>query len=317
MRRLHVVSILFIATVAVGCANKQRTFASPDEAVDGFVNALRANDDKALLGVLGAGAEDIVSSGDDIADQQRREKFLTAYDQQHRLQSESSGDMTLLVGADDWPLPIPIVQDQRAGAWRFDTEAGRDEVLSRRIGQNELDVIQVCQAIVDAQMDYASEDRDGDGVHEYADKFLSDANHQNGLYWPTDEGEAPSPLGPLVADAAEYNYAVSQRPTGEPRPFHGYCFRMLQSQGASAPGGARDYVIDGNMIGGFAVVAHPAEYGSSGIMTMIVNQDGVVYQKDLGPDSAKIAREMQSFDPTPGWEAVPAEELTSTIVPAR
>ena len=266
---------------------------------------MRAHDQAAVHRVLGPDADEVLSSGDDIIDQSRREKFVRAYDEKHDLTSDDRGDVTLLVGKDDWPLPIPIVP-VKPGQWRFDIEAGKDEILSRRIGQNELDVIEVCQAFVDAQQEYATSDPNGDGVPEYAQKILSDPGKKNGLYWPTAEGERPSPLGPLVAEAVEEGYSSSAS-KGEPRPYHGYCYRLLKAQGPHAAGGALDYVIRGRMLGGFALMAYPAEYGKSGIMTFIVNHQGVVYQKDLGPDSAKIAKAMQTFDPGAGWEAVPAE----------
>lgn len=306
--------VIGIAIVAQGCASsRQKSFTSAQQAVDEFIAAVRAGDRPTVEKILGPEADEVLSSGDSVADQQQKQKFLAAYDEKHQLSPESDGVMTLSVGNEDWPLPIPLVQDQHSGRWRFDTEAGKDEVLSRRIGRNELDVIEVCQAIVDAQMEYALNDPDGDGVREYAEKFLSDAGMKNGLYWPTADAETPSPLGPFIAEAVEEQYVVSGRSTGNPQPYHGYCYRMLKSQGADAPGGALDYVVNGNMIGGFAAVAYPADYENSGIMSFMVSHAGVVYQTDLGPDSAEIAKAMQSFDPGEGWEplAEPAEAPAS------
>jgi hypothetical protein len=214
-----------------------------------------------------------------------------------------------VVGKSDWPLPVPLVKED-SGQWRFDTEAGKEEMLNRRIGQNELDVIQVCEAIVDAQKEYAFTDPDGNGIPQYAMKILSDPGKKNGLYWPTAEGEAPSPLGPLVAGAVEQGYGSPN--TSTPGTYHGYRYRLLKSQGPNAEGGALDYVVNGMMIGGFAVVAYPADYGNSGIMTFITNYKGDIYQKDIGEDTEKLAKEMESFDPGPGWKMVSRSDKGAT-----
>jgi len=205
-----------------------------------------------------------------------------------------------VIGKDDWPFPIPLVK--KGDSWFFDTEKGREEVLNRRIGQNELSTIQTMLAIVDAQREYAVKDLDGDGVPEYARKFMSDPGKKNGLYWETKEGEELSPLGPAAAQAREEGYKKSGN---KPIPFHGYYYRILESQGKNAAGGAYDYVVKGKMIGGFAVVAYPAKYGNSGVMTFLVNHDGVVYQKDLGKITAKTANAMKKFDPDSTWKKVP------------
>jgi hypothetical protein len=197
-------------------------------------------------------------------------------------------------------MPIPLVKDDTSNKWKFDTDAGKDELISRRIGRNELDVIQVCKAICDAQREYAQRDPNNDGIPEYATKFISDPGTKNGLYWETAEGERPSPLGAFAADAAEEGY--STRPSdGQPRPYHGYYYRILTAQGPNAPGGAMDYYVNGKLIGGFAVVAWPADYASSGLTTFITNYTGEVYQQDLGDDTDKIARAMTTYDPGPGW----------------
>lgn len=300
---IYAVCISMISLLGVGCASSgHRTFDTPDAAAQGLVTAVRSNDTAALKHIFGPGSDDLVSSGDAVADRNRYEAFVERFDQKHQLVPGPDGSMTLQVGPDGWPLPIPIVQDESTGKWWFDTDAGRDEVIARRVGRNELDVIEVCKAIVDAQGEYAQADRNGDGIAEYAQKFISEKGLRNGLYWEAGPGEPESPLGPLVADAAEEGYATSANPSTEPRPYHGYCYRMLTAQGANAPGGQASYLADGKMTGGFAVVAHPADYGNSGITTFIVSHHGVIYQKDLGPDSERLARGMQAFDPGPGWE---------------
>jgi hypothetical protein len=302
---------LLVALLALiqGCASTgQTTFASADDAVQSLITSLRANDKDKLHDILGTDGDKILSSGDEVADRQGIEKFLTAYDEKHQLTPSDDGGMTLVVGNKDWPLPIPVVKDEKTNKWSFDTAAGKEEILNRRIGRNELTVIKVCEAIADAQKEYVERDRNGDGVPEYAQKFMSDPGKKNGLYWPTAEGEQASPLGEFVADAVEEGYKAPTAPVTEPRPFHGYLYRMLKSQGSSAPGGALDYVVNGRMIGGFAAVAYPAEYDNSGIMTFMVDFRGTVYQKDLGPDTAKIAREMTAFDPGPGWAKVESAE---------
>jgi len=298
--------VLMLLAIASGCsvAPQQNTYASPDLAVSALVDAARAHDQKTLINVLGPGSDEIVYSGDEVADQQNLDHFLARFDESHRLQANGDGSQTLIVGNNQWPMPIPIVRDEKNDVWRFDTAAGKEEILNRRIGRDELNVIQVCQAIVDAQIEYAQRDPNGDGEPEYAQKFLSDPGKKNGLYWKTEEGEPVSPLGPLVAEAADQGYVSAKTSTGEPAPYFGYFYRMLKSQGADAPGGACDYVVGGKMIGGFAVVAYPAAYDNSGVMTFIVNHNGVVYQQNLGVDTAKVAKEMSTFDPGPGWTKV-------------
>jgi hypothetical protein len=277
---------------------KQQTFASPEEAVTALVAALKTGDTKTLSAIFGPESKDILSSGDPVADKAEHEQFIKRYEQKNRLEEETTGKMTLSIGDEDWPFAIPIVKE--AGAWRFDTGAGREEILARRIGRNELDVIQVCLAFVDAQREYARNDRNGDGFREYAQKFRSDSGKQDGLYWEAKEGDEQSPFGPLLAAAQEEGYPG--RPAGsEPVPYHGYYYRILKAQGKNAPGGAYDYIINGKMIGGFAVVAHPADYANSGIMTFIVNHDAVVYQKDLGENTEELVKAMTLFDPDETW----------------
>ena len=295
---------LLLLALAPGCAT-QRTFDTPDLAVKDLVDALRTNDHKELENIFGPNEGDLLSSGDPVADQNSIERFLTAYDAKHELVKDKEGDMTLVVGDNDFPLPIPLVKDiDKDGKeiWYFDTDAGKDEIINRRIGRNELDTIQTCLAICDAQREYAMNDPDHDGVPAYAQKFMSDPGKKNGLYWQTKDDEPDSPLGSLVADAQEQGYVAS----GKRQPYHGYYFRMLKSQGPNAKGGARDYVVGKEMLGGFATVAYPADYGSSGIMTFIINQDGVLYQRDLGDDTEKLAESMSAFDPGPEWKKVEA-----------
>jgi len=295
------VSALVLSLSTHAAAPAQRSFASAEEAASALISAVKSEDRRAILAVLGPGSEQWVWSGDPVADRAAGERFVQAYEQKHGMETKGEGQATLTLGADDWPFPFPLVKT--AAGWRFATEQGKEEVLARRIGANELAVINVMLAIVDAQRDYASADHNRDGVREYARKLASSPGQQDGLYWPTAPGQPPSPLGAWVTAAAKEGY---QQGTG-PAPFHGYMFRALQGQGSNAKGGALDYVVQGHMIGGFAVVAYPAKYGVSGVMTFMVNHDGVVYQKDLGRQTATRASAMTRFDPGPGWTAIPAE----------
>jgi len=286
---------------AVAASPAQRTFASPEEAVQALVDAVKARDARALAEILGPESPPLVRSGDKVADRQARERFLHAYEQANKLEKPTETRAVLVIGQDEWPMPIPVVKE--GDTWRFDTAAGKQEILNRRIGRNELNTIQVCLAYVDAQREYARVPREGDGLLKYAMKFRSDKTKKNGLYWRTQEGDVPSPLGPLVANARAEGYS-HKRSSGKPTPYHGYFYRILTAQGPDAPGGAFDYVVDGKMIGGFALVAFPARYGISGVMTFIVNHQGVVYEKDLGPDTGNIARAMQTYNPNDTWKRV-------------
>jgi len=281
-------------------AQTQKTFASPEEAVKAAVTAVKNDDDKELIAIFGASAKDLISSGDAVADKHRREQFLRLYDEKNSLVSEKGG-MVVVIGKNDWPFPIPIVQ--KGKTWVFDTDKGREEILNRRIGDNELSTVQTMLAIVDAQRDYARKAIASEGLPEYAQKFMSDPGKKNGLYWETKEGEEPSPLGPAVAQAKKEGYS-GKKSGNEPSPFHGYFYRMLMAQGKNATEGAFDYLVKGKMIGGFAIVGYPAKYGNSGVMTFIVNHDGVVYQKDLGKNTQKIAKAMKKFDPDQTWKKV-------------
>jgi hypothetical protein len=279
---------------------KQRTFTSPEEAVETLVKALRSNDVNALEAIFGPGSRDLLISGDPVKDQSEREQFLKFYDEKNRLE-ETTNKVFLSVGDVDWPLPIPI--EKIDDLWRFNAEDGMEEILARRIGRNELSTIQVCLAYVDAQREYAIKDRDNDSLLEYAHKFRSDPGKKNGLYWNVKEDEEQSPLGPLFAEAQEKGY-TGKSGTGTADPYHGYYYRILKGQGKDAPGGAYDYIVNGRMIGGFALVAYPAKYASSGVMTFIANHDGAVYEKDLSDNTQKAALAMELFNPDSTWKKV-------------
>jgi len=281
-------------------AVKQKGFATPEEAVKAFAAAMQSNDERELLSIFGPTEKELISSGDPVRDKRQREMFISDYDRKNSITQEGA-KMVLIIGEKDWPFPIPLVR--KGDQWFFDTKAGKEEILNRRIGENELSTVQTLLAVVDAQREYAIKDRDKDGLRAYAEKFRSDPGKKNGLYWETKEGEQPSPLGELVADARAEGYTRDGTKQG-PMPFHGYYYRMLKKQGKHAHGGAFDYVVKNKMIGGFAVVAYPAVYGSSGVMTFVVNHEGVVYEKDLGKNTAKTAKAMTSFDPDKTWKKV-------------
>lgn len=291
----------FLSKPAIAATSKQQTFASPEKAIQALVDSLKKNDKAALKALFGPGSDQLVSSGDPVADQYRSERFLASYGESKRLDRVGKNKTVLVVGKNEWPFPIPIVMSKNR--WRFDTRAGMQEMLNRRIGANELDTIQTCLAFIDAQLEYAMNDYDGDGLPEYAVKFRSDPGKKNGLYWQTAAGEPPSPLGELFARARAEGYDEKKSSEGSV-PYHGYFYRILTAQGEHANGGAYDYMVKGNLIGGVALVAYPAQYGASGVMTFIVNHDGVVYQKNLGAKSAEIASAMKLYDPGPGWKKV-------------
>jgi len=278
-------------------APQQTTFVTAEDAVAALVAAVRAVDGKALVTVVGPSSKSWISSGDAVSDRADWKRFLELYDVKHAIVPEGDARATLTVGDDPWPFPAPLVK--KSGRWHFDAEAGRDEVLNRRIGHNELDTIQTLLAIVDAQRDYAATASSLKGMHFYASRFMSTPGKKDGLYWATKAGEAQSPLGPLVAEAAAQGYSPS---SSGPRPYHGYLFRMLTAQGPDAAGGAYDYLVRDKLLGGFAVIAWPAKYDASGIMTFIVNHDGVVYQKDLGGETAARAAKISRFNPDKTWK---------------
>jgi hypothetical protein len=295
---LVVLSVAAAWGAPVSGAVQQRRFPSLDDAERALIAALKSGDNATLLAIFGDGSQGLVSSGDPVADRRARERFVSSYEEKHSLEA-GGGKVVLVVGRDNFPFPIPLVPD--GPSWRFDTAAGKEEIINRRIGRNELNTIQACLAYVDAQREYYTRDPDGDSLLQYAQRFASTPGKRDGLFWPTKPGEAPSPLGPLVARARGEGY--SKRSSG-PVPYWGYYYRILSSQGKDAPGGAYDYLAQNHMIGGFALVAYPAQYGVSGVMTFIVNHDGVVYQKDLGPNTAAIARAMKEFNPDSTWTKV-------------
>jgi hypothetical protein len=274
---------------------KQKSFKSPEEAVSALVEAVKKGDTKELLYLFGPASRDLIFSGDKVADKAGRERFTAAYEERHKLVNEGDNKVILVVGANDWPMPIPLVKEGEA--WLFNTKEGRDEILNRRIGKNELNTIEVCMAYVDAQREYALKDYDGNRVRDYAQRFASTPGKRDGLYWEAKEGAEQSPMGPLMAKAAREGY---RRFTLS--PYHGYYYKILKAQGEHASGGAYSYVVHGDMMGGFALVAYPSEYGNSGIMTFVVNQDGIVYQKDLGKKTKKIAEAMTLYDPDETWK---------------
>ena len=288
------------ATFALGIASlaqAQQRFNTPDAAVEALVAAARSGDRRTVLSILGPGSQELVSSGDPVADDNIKQEFLAAYDAQHRIVSESGKPSVLVMGQNDWPFPIPLVQ--KDGQWSFDTAAGREEILARRIGLNELGAIKAALAYYDAQNEYGDKFKDKTGQAVYAQKIVSSPGKKDGLYWPTSGSEPDSPLGEAVAAATQQGYRV-----GAGEPFHGYYYKILTGQGPNAPGGPVDYVVRGNMIGGFGLVAYPAEYGNSGIMTFIINNDGDVYERDLGPRTGRIASRMSEFNPDHNWRKV-------------
>lgn len=276
----------------------QEQFDSPDAAIDALVSAARDGNQAVLLEILGPEGEAVVSSGDEVADRNARDQFLASYDEKHRLVSNGDDLSILVMGAKDWPFPIPLVATD--GRWEFDTEAGLEEILLRRIGRNELAAIQADLAYVAAQSDYAALAVDERSPPSYAQRIVSRQGEKDGLYWPSADSEAQSPLGALFAEASAEGYEFD----GSPKPYHGYTYRILTRQGPDATGGAFDYVVDGKMIGGFALIAAPAAYANSGIMTFMVNHDGVVFQKDLGTDTLERAQAIEAFSPDSSWTEV-------------
>jgi hypothetical protein len=297
---------LFLLSLALSLAacNKsekpsQRVFATPENAANALLAAAKSGDQDAVVAIFGPDSKQLLSSGDAVEDKSAVAAFVEKYGVMHRWRTLPDGSEILVVGADNFPFAIPLKKNA-GGQWFFDTDAGREEVLNRRIGRNELAIIEVCQAVAEAQGEYFSRLHDGATTKQYALKFISDPGKQNGLYWKSDGGQQESPLGPLVAFATAEGY--SAKPDAH-MPFHGYYFRMLKGQSKNAPGGAKDYVVDGKMVGGFAFIAYPAEYGNSGVMSFMINQDRVLLQKDLGKTTAEIASAKSEFDPA-GWSPV-------------
>ena len=300
------VALLALITSLVACNKQgntapekavQRTFASPEDAGAALLDSAKSGDQAALLAIFGPDAKDVLFSGDPVKDKDAFQDFVVRYTQMHRWREIKTGGQMLYAGADNWALPIPLGQNS-SGQWYFDTAAGRDEILARRIGKSELTAIVACTAIAEAQDEYFRQTHEGDKVKQYAQKLVSDEGQQNGLYWPVPAGQTPSPLGDVgdFAKAAGYTNAGTK-----PQPFDGYYFRILTKQGDKAKGGEKDYIVNGKMTGGFAVLAYPAEYRNSGIMTFIVGKDGVVYQKDLGEKTTDEGASMTAYNPSDGW----------------
>jgi len=292
-------SVLAVLPLNISAADMGRFFATPEAAVTALSQAVTSTNRSALGEIFGDAAQELINP-DEVQGATELAEFTDAFNATNQLVRESDTRMVLEVGSKGWPFPIPLVK--QAGGWRFDTAAGIEEILNRRIGRNELDVLRVLRAYVEAQREYASRDRDGDDVLEYAQQLASSPGKMDGLYWSIDLTGETSPLGPLVAYAQGEGYTKDESSPDEPQPFHGYFFKMLKGQGKNAAGGKYDYIINGNMIGGFALVAWPAEYGESGIMTFIVNQQGRVYQRDLGAKTAKSVKSMKAYDPDKNWQ---------------
>jgi len=301
------VSLLGLAVWMVSCArpekaaekkaDAQKTFASPADAGSALFEAAKSGDQNALLAIFGSEGKELLFSGDPVEDKNTREMFVAGYDEMHRWGKVQSGAQVLYVSASNVPFPIPLKQDA-TGKWRFDTAAGKDEVLARRIGNGELTTIAVLGNLAAVEKEYSR--RPHDGVQQYARKFLSDQGKQNGLYWPVAQGQPPSPLGTMLDLAKVLGYTPGEKP----QPFAGYYYRILTQQGDTAPGGEKDYIVNGKMTGGFAILAWPAQYKNSGIMTFIVGKDGVVYQKNLGEKTAEAAQAIQEYNPGDGWTPV-------------
>ena len=299
LKSLHRAALTAVMALALmsSPSEAQQSYPTPEDAAAALAAAVKSGPGRAILKVLGSAAQDIVSSGDEVADVDIRQRFTSMYEAKHAIKSEGNRKATLMLGPDDFPFPIPLVNTKTG--WEFDTAEGRIEVLYRRIGRNELDAIQTSLAFVDAENEYADKDRGG-GAGVYAQRIVSSAGKKDGLFWRDDSD--PSPLGALAAQAASEGYKAEEGPA----PYHGYYFRILKGQGSNAPGGALDYVVKGKMIGGFALIAWPAEYGNSGVMTFLVNHAGTVYQKDLGPRTESIAKRIYLFDPDQTWKKVDA-----------
>jgi hypothetical protein len=303
LRKLAAIGILLAGcypTRSMAQQQGQKAFSSAEDASQALVAAAQSNDEKAMIEILGPEGKQIVSSGDEVEDAQNRANFSQKYQEMHRLVKEPDGTTTLYIGAENWPTPIPLVNNGKS--WYFDTEAGKKEILFRRIGRNEISAIRVCQELVAAEKEYHSTQHD-----VYAQKMFSDEGRHNGLYWKAADGEPQSPIGPLVASAVVEGYRAKNQ-DGAPSPYRGYFYRILTRQGKNGPGGAKTYIVNGKMSEGFAVVAYPAEYRSSGVMTFIVSEDGVVYQKDLGKKTDVVAKSMNEYNPNASWQKADDEK---------
>ncbi|MBV8069199.1 MAG: DUF2950 domain-containing protein [Acidobacteriaceae bacterium] len=286
-------------------AVEQKTFSTPQQAISALVKAAADNNTEEVLAIFGDDGRELVYSGDAVQDRARLQRFVTSYRTKHGLVEQDANTMFVTVGPNDWPMPIPIVNE--GGKWRFDTAAGKNELLYRRIGNNELGAIAVCRGYIDAQQDYAKVGHDGLPAGIYAQKLMSTPGKQDGLYWETKEGEPSSPAGPLLAEATGGGYDAATVGS-KAQPYHGYLYRILKAQGPAAAGGAKSYLLDGKLTGGIGLVAYPAEYRVSGVMTFIVNQDGIVYEKNLGERTGQIAGTMSDYNPDSTWMKVPQNE---------
>jgi hypothetical protein len=292
---LAIVGLVTLIPPAYAQPSNEKTFAAPGDAVEALYQAAKVNDQAALSAIFGTHAGELLHSGDDVADKRTVDNFVRRYDQMHRVVIEPDGSATLYVGAENWPFPISLAKTS-SGSWYFDVEDGKNEILYRRIGANENDAIEICYTLAAAEHEYASVVRSGESSRRYALKFISDEGKQNGLFWKVASGEPSSPIGPLIADATSEGYTKQKVET----PYHGYYFRILAKQQA----GKKEYVMNGTLAQGFAFLAYPAQYRNSGVMTFVVNQDGVVYQKDLGPETESVASTMTVYDPDDSWDPV-------------
>ena len=298
MRILALLVMGAVLSLSVGCGVRQSSYGSADEAADALLAAVKEGKTRGMMKVLGADTKDMLESGDPVQDQNAREAFLHEYEAAHSIAKDDQGRTVLQVGADNWPFPFPLVEEN--GKWRFDSTEGAEEMINRRVGANELYTIQACLAYVDAQREYYLRNPDGDPLLHYAQRLVSSEGKRDGLYYEVSGDETESPLGPAFARARDEGYL--KEGVARPEPYHGYVYRLLTSQGAHATGGAYDYVAHGQMIGGFAIIAYPADYGNSGVMSFVVSHDGVVYSKDLGPDTAKVAGTITQYDPDDSWK---------------
>jgi len=294
------ITAIALPALAAPAARGQKAFASAEDAAAALAAASKSGNTKEIIAILGPGSAKIISSGDPVADKAGLERFSRLYDEKHLLEGADGDRAILVLGNEDFPFAVPLVK--KGDKWRFDAKAGKEEIINRRIGRNELAVISLMHSYVDAQREYITMDRDSDAVKEFAQKFRSTPGKKDGLYWEAKDGAEMSPLGPLVAKADSEGYAKSKRV--DKSPYQGYLFKILKAQGANVEGGAFDYVVNGKMILGFALVAYPAEYGNSGIMTFVINQNGIVYQKDLGKNTGRIAAAMKSYNPDKSWKKV-------------
>jgi hypothetical protein len=313
--KTHSLHLLFLGLAVVtvftvaGCKKSEqatavsgpKTFASPDEASSAVYTAAKSGDGQALIAIFGPDATDLIVSGDPVQDKEGRDKFAAQYDEMHRWGKLTNGGKVLTVGAENYPFPFSLMKNS-SGQWYFDSRSAKEEILARRIGGNELATVDVLNAMSDAQIEYFSQTHDGSSVYQFAQKFVSDDDKHNGLYWKAADDQQESPLGPLAAEASADGYGGGSQPA--PQPFHGYFYRMITKQGSHAAGGAKNYIVNGNMTGGYAILAYPADYRNSGVMTLIINQDGIVYQKDLGAQSADLAKAITEFNPDDTWKPV-------------